>query len=301
MNANTLESTRELIKKANTVLILTHERPTADSIASALTLSLALQTLGKKVTVACPDQITVEHSNFVGANKIVSEISKKNFIISLDYVDGSIEKVSYNIEGNTFNLVIEPRDGYDGFSEDKVHFRKAGVSADLIIVVDTIQLGGLKKLYELEKELFTTVPVINIDRHPNNAHFGQVNIVNAQASATIELVYSVLETLDIRMNQDIAMNILNALYSATNNFTAGNVSASVFELAAEAIKAGGKRFRRTVETAATNLEPVSVGTDESTTEVANTNNHDNSSQPQAKKETPADWLKPKIFKSSHAL
>jgi len=128
---------KELLDRATTVVIATHENPTFDSIGSALTLSIGLASLGKKVTVVCPDAMTVELSSFIGVQKVAKEIANKNFVISLDYVDGSIDKVSYNIEGNKFNLVIEPRPGFEGFAEDKVHYTHGGASADLIFTTDT--------------------------------------------------------------------------------------------------------------------------------------------------------------------
>ncbi len=167
-----LTKVKELFDKAQEVLIVTHERPTFDSIGSSLSLFLGLSGLGKKVTVACLDPMTVALSNFIGVNKIVSDLAKKNFIISLDYIDGSIEKVSYNIEGDKFNLVIEPRPGFEPFSSDKVYYSYAGGNADLVVSVDTIHLGGLGKLYEDNKDLFADKPIINVDYHPNNSHYG---------------------------------------------------------------------------------------------------------------------------------
>ncbi len=271
---------KDLVNGANDLLVVTHEHPTFDSIGSSLALSLGLASLGKKVTVACPDPMTVELSSFVGVNKIVSEAGKKNFVISLDYVEGSIEKVSYNIAGNTFNLVIEPRAGFPMFSEDKVHYSHAGTPADLIFAVDTIHLGGLKSLYEEDKELYATKPIVNIDRHPNNVHFGQINLVDNQASSTAEVVGSLLAALGISLTEDIATNLLNALYGGTNNFQNPAVSASAFTLAASCVRAGGKRFR------VKEPSPVSppIATDTTIPQ-----------SPQA----PADWLKPKIFKSSN--
>jgi nanoRNase/pAp phosphatase (c-di-AMP/oligoRNAs hydrolase) len=209
---------KELLDNAQDVLIVTHERPNADSMGSTLALYLGLTGMGKRVTVACPDPMIVEYSSFVGANKMVSSISKKNFVISLDYVDGSIEKVSYNIEGDKFNLVIEPRPGFDTFGPDKVHYSYAGGNAQLIFTVDTIHLGGLKKLYEEDKELYATKPIINIDRHPNNAQYGHTNMVDPQASSTAELVGQLLSGLGVAITADIATNLLNAVYGATNNF-----------------------------------------------------------------------------------
>lgn len=299
---------KELLDKAQDVLIVTHERPNADSMGSALALYLGLSGMGKRVTVACPDPMIVEFSSFVGANKMVSSISKKNFVISLDYVDGSIEKVSYNIEGDKFNLVIEPRPGFDTFGPDKVHYSYAGGNAQLIFTVDTIHLGGLKKLYDEDKELYATKPIINIDRHPNNAQYGHTNMVDPQASSTAELVGQLLSGLGIAITADIATNLLNAVYGATNNFQQANVTAGAFELAAAAVRAGGKRFAprapseevpvvETVKQPAVEAQPVTPaeaprteGPAPAPAQVA----------PAAKPpKAPPEWLKPKIFKSTN--
>lgn len=241
--SNDTNKIKELLEKAQDVLVVTHERPTADGMGSTLALYLGLSGLGKRVTVACPDPMLVEHSSFVGANKIISSLGKKNFVISLDYVDGSIEKVSYNIEGDKFNLVIEPRPGFEIFNQDKVHYSYAGSSAQLIFTVDTIHLGGLKKLFDEDKDLFASKPIVNVDRHPNNAHYGHTNMVDPQASSTAELVAQLLMGLGVALTQDIATNLLNAVYGATNSFQNAEVSAGAFELAAQSLKAGGKRFQ----------------------------------------------------------
>ncbi len=285
---------KEHLDKAKDVLIVTHERPTFDSIGSALSLYTVLMEMGKKVTIACPDPITVELSSFVGANKVVTEVSKKNFIISLDYLEGSIEKVSYNIEGNKFNLVIEPREGFDSFSQDKVQYSHAGTSADVIIAVDTIHLGGLKKLYEADKELYASKPVINIDRHPNNVHFGQINIVDPQASTTTEIVGQIIKGLGVTMSEDVATNMYNAVFAGTNNFTNGNTTAAAFELAALCVRSGGKRFKK--GTVSEELPKVEVATSEPTQPA-----QEIQPKPTKPQEAPADWLKPKIFKSSNLL
>lgn len=280
---------KELVDGVKSVLVVTHENPTADSVGSALATYLGLVGLGKLVTVACPSPITVGLSNFVGANKFATELGKKNFVISLDYVDGSIEKVSYNIEGDKFYLVIEPRPGHD-FDEKKVHFAHQGTAADLIVAVDTIHLGGLRHLYETEKELFATKAIVNIDRHPNNANFGAVNIVDSGASSTSEIVAQVLSGVGVKLTVDIANNLLNALYAATENFTAPNLTAVAFDVAAVCARAGGKKF-----TGALAGEEVPHG--EGVAEASPMIKPVVPSTPSAPK-TPEDWLKPKIFKST---
>lgn len=280
-----LAKVKELLDKAAEVLIVTHEKPTFDSIGSSLALSLGLSGLGKKVTVACFDPMTVALSNFIGVNKIVSDLAKKNFIVSLDYVDGSIEKVSYNIEGNKFNLVIEPRPGFPPFSQDKVHYSYAGGNADVIICIDTIHLGGLGKLYEDNKELFAGKPIVNIDYHPNNSHYGALNVVDRTVSSTAELIAKTLSTLGAPLTVDIATNLLNAVYGATNNFQNTTVSAGAFELAAVCMKAGGKRFQKP-------MAQEEIPSIEAVKDIPMQIPSAGSGR------APSDWLKPKIFKSS---
>ncbi len=282
---------KEMLNGANDILIATHERPTPDSIGSALALYLGLVGMGKKVTIVCPDPMVVGLSNFVGANKLQTEVGRKNFVISLDYTEGSIEKVSYNIEGKTFNLVIEPRAGHEAFSEDKVHYSYKGASPDVIITVDTIHLGGLKKTYEDEKELFATKPIINIDRHPNNAQYGQLNLVDARSSSTAELAAQLLGSLGVALTADVATNLLNAVYAATQSFQATSVTPVAFELAAACLKAGGKRFSAEPEVSEERPHEESVQSEPA------------EGQQQAEgaseaKESQGDWLKPHIFKGS---
>ncbi len=278
---------KSLIDKAKDILIVTHMNPTYDSIGSALSLYLGLKGIGKTVTIACATPMIVEYSSFVGANKLQTTIAKKNFVISLDYEDGSIEKVSYNIEGKKFNLIIEPRPGFAEFSQDKVMYSHAGTAVDTIITVDTKHLGGLGKVYEEDKELFATHPIINIDSHEDNAKYGTVNIVG-NSGTTAELVARFLTALGIVLTEDIATNILHALYKTTNSFQ-NHITAQTFEVAGLCVKAGGKQIvphqpvPEPVPPVSQPQEPIAP--------VA---------QPKTQN-PPEDWLKPKIFKSSNLL
>lgn len=309
---NITPKVKELVEKANDIVIVTHEHPSADSVGSSLALYLGLTSMGKRVNIACPDAMTVSLSNFIGINKITTDMGKKNFVISLDYVDGSIEKVSYNIEGDKFHLVIEPRPSHE-FDESKVHYSHEGNMADLIIVVDTIHLGGLKNLYEDQKDLFASKPMVNIDRHPNNNNFGQINVVDPKASSTGELVAQILSGIGVTLTVDIANNLLNALYVATNNFTNAGITASAFEVAAVCAKAGAVRFVSPISSSDTMLpdqsgdHPTLNGDDKQSipalglpkvTAFPDIKQTAQKSVTTVLPSAPEDWLKPKIYKST---
>lgn len=260
---------QSLLASSKEVFILTHENPNHDTLGASLALFLSLLQAGKKTTVACPTPATVEFNNLVGLDKLNQTLPGKNFIISLDYVDGSIEKVSYNIDGDKFNLVIEPKSGAPSFSSEKVHFSSAAASPDLILVLDCSNLGELGKFYQNEENLYSKTTIINIDYHPKNAYFGKINLVDPQASSTSEIVTYLISNLGLPMTSDVASNLLSGLTFATKNFSAENLGAGAFEAAALCLKAGGKRKR--------GEQPIAQ---------------------EAVQEAPADWLTPKIFKSS---
>lgn len=322
-----LTKAKEMVGTSKEIVVVTHSNPTMDSMGGALSLMLGLISLGKKATVVCPDPMTVQVSNFVGVDRVVKDFGKKNFVISLDYEDGSIEKVSYNIEGKKFNLVVEHRPGFELFSADKVQYAYQGVSADLIISVDTLSLADLGAVYTQQKDTFEKKPIINVDFHKDNSNYGVLNLVDPGASSTTELVAELLATLGVKLTTDIATNLLNAIYEATNNFQNANVTSMAFEVASVCLKAGAKRFgvatqvTRAVEEPPkvfVGNQPIPVGTSqpkntpvgmEPTTTIPAEPAHGSEpvfapALPQDEKKPaspPSDWLKPKIFKSSSLL
>jgi len=84
----TLDDILKEIKKADTIVILTHETPDGDAIGSSLAMKLAITQLGKKADVIIP-----EHSRIFDflpeANSIKeqSEIKKYDLAIALDCAD----------------------------------------------------------------------------------------------------------------------------------------------------------------------------------------------------------------------
>lgn len=303
-----LQKAKDMVASAKEVVVVTHTNPTMDSMGGSLALMLGLVSLGKKATVVCSDPMTVGLSSFVGADKVTREFGKKNFIISLDYIDGAIEKVSYNIEGKKFNLVVEHRPGYEPISSDNVQYSYQGVSADLIIAVDTLTLADLGSAYQSGKDFFSTKPIINVDFHNDNVNYGAINLVDPGASSTSELAAELMATMGVKLTADIATNLLNAIYDATNHFQNPNVTSMAFEVASVCLKAGGKRFgvkadvRRTPNETAPSVPVAPVSQPVAPPQSAVVPPKPPEDKPQEPpKAPPSDWLKPKIFKSSGQL
>jgi len=291
-----LTKIKEQIEKSKQIIIATHKNPTVDSLGSSLSLYLGLLGIGKTVSVVCPDPVTVEFSNFVGANKFETKMAgKRNFVISLDYQEGSIEKVSYNIEGKKFNLVIEPRSGFEDFSADKVHYTHTGGQADCIITIDTPTLDDLGAIYEENKAIFGETPIINIDHHKENTLYGAINCIDTNVSSLTELIAVVMSFSGVKLSEDIATNLLNAIEESTDHFQSPKVNARTFEVASVCMKAGGKRFPKRENTS--DIIQEAVTSDE---QPAPETPQGEIKREQPKSTQAEDWLKPKIFKNPNA-
>ena len=222
------------------VLILLPQNPTLDQVASGLSIHLALKEVGKNISITCSTPMTVEFNHLVGVNKIQSSTGGKNLIISFDYVEDSIEKVSYNIEGQKFNLVIEPKPNFPPFDPNKVQYSHSGITASLIIAVGGQRPEDFGSLFHQERQLFTQKTLINLDNAPTNTQFGQINLTDETASSCSEITVALLQGLNLKMSQDIASNLLIGLTQATKNFQNPKVTGDTFEAAAICMDYGAR-------------------------------------------------------------
>jgi len=82
------------------------------------------------------------------------------------------------------------------------------------------------------------VPVVNIDHHPTNTLFGQINLVDPQASATAELLYSLAPRLDLPIDAEVATNLLAGIVTDTIGFRTTSTTPRVLQIAADLMTRG---------------------------------------------------------------
>lgn len=235
----------DLIKRSNKILILPSSPPDGDSLGSAVALYMSLKKLGKEVTVICSDPVP-EVLQFLPNIKAVGNkvITSTDFIITVDLRNAKIDKIKNAIEDNKVNIVITPKEGR--FSESDVTFNRGEVEYDLIITVDTAELTQLRNFYEQNIELFHQIPVINIDHHISNTHFGKLNNVDIMASSTTELLVPLLEELAKEENtelidEDVATLLLTGIITDTGSFQNANTTPRAFDVAANLVSYGARQ------------------------------------------------------------
>lgn len=80
--------------------------------------------------------------------------------------------------------------------------------------------------------------VINIDHHVTNQRFGTLNLVDSSAAATGEIVYNILEELQVPINESIAESLYVAISTDTGSFKYENTSSNTHRVIAALLENG---------------------------------------------------------------
>ena len=79
---------------------------------------------------------------------------------------------------------------------------------------------------------------INIDHHPGNTGYGQINWFDPSAAACAEMVFDVVQALGVPLSIDIATHIYIAILTDTGSFHFSNLSPRTFEICRQLLEAG---------------------------------------------------------------
>ncbi len=109
-------------------------------------------------------------------------------------------------------------------------------SFDLVISLDCSDLKRLGHFPQMPT--FRSVPLLNIDHHLTNLDFGDVNLVDPQASSTAEVVLWLLEYMALPLDAELATCLLTGIVGDTRGLRTSNVTIQVMDAALRLMKAG---------------------------------------------------------------
>jgi phosphoesterase RecJ-like protein len=190
--ATELAQAAEAIRGGERFLVTTHENPDGDALGSMLALKLALDQLGKDVSML-----------LVGDAPLPGEYSFMPLEGLLRHVpDDASSRILLAVD-----CANESRIGPDP---------------------EVLQLSPL---------------VLDIDHHHDNSRFGDINVIDATASSTGELLRDLFRELDVELTPQIAEALYIALVTDTGRFQYTNTTPKSLRLAAELVEAGADLHR----------------------------------------------------------
>lgn len=238
-----MQQLEKLIEESKNVLIILPQNPSGDAIGSGWAFYFFLEKKGITSNLAFFDEFNeTERFKFLPRPKnIADNISEaKEFILVFDTKHNKITNVKPEFGEDELKIFITPEKG--SIDPRDFSFIPAKSKYDLIVVLNSPDKETLGKIFEENPDLFYEVPLVNIDHHPNNENFGQVNLVNITASSTAEIVYSIFEKFDTNIiDENISNCLLAAIISSTESFQRKNTTPKSLQISAELMDKGAKQ------------------------------------------------------------
>ena len=237
---------QEKLATANEILIVYGAEADLPVVAVATSLYLWLQAQGKTVTLVSPAMPIVDFSHLVGINKVKNKLVGENLVVTLPMKASEIEAVvsDYQMEADELSLVVKPKKGQRWGKIDKLAVDYLPPDYDAVIYLDVSgsqELAGLiagaDKIWQEPAKNIT----INSYARPTTI---KANISETLGKQTGFATYwtKIWREAGVKIDDDLASNLLAGLERESRDFAAEFTSAEVFELAAWLLRQGGRRY-----------------------------------------------------------
>lgn len=110
-----------------------------------------------------------------------------------------------------------------------------GIDPQLVFFFDS---GNLERSGSSVKRIASHATIVNIDHHPSNSRFGDVNVIDPEASAVGQMVTEMFDHFGFPITPTMATNLYVALLTDTGGFRHENTTPRALEDAARLARLG---------------------------------------------------------------
>jgi phosphoesterase RecJ-like protein len=110
---------------------------------------------------------------------------------------------------------------------------------DLLMIIDSAKISRVfQNISEYQRRKLKSKIIINIDHHRSNDSFGQLQIIDAGASSSSEIMYKIFRKLNIKINRQLADVFYCGIYGDTGGFIYPNTTKEALKIAGELVELG---------------------------------------------------------------
>ncbi len=92
-------------------------------------------------------------------------------------------------------------------------------------------------------EPLAELPILNVDHHLGNEHYGKVNWIDTAAPSVGEMIFRLAKGLNVTPDRDTATSLYLTLVTDTGGFRFANATPEAFQAAAELVRGGAQPQR----------------------------------------------------------
>jgi len=174
-----------------------------------------------KILISChrnPDPDSI--GSALALRKVLKDMGKKVEVVCSTNLDGS---VSYLKGFDDIKKIDQDDFSYSNF--------------DIFLVLDSSDwdqiIGGGKNKPK--------IPIIVIDHHVTNTNFGEINLVDIDASSVGEVLYKVFEDWGKEVDKEIAIDLLTSIIGDTGAFRYSAATNETLKIAEKLMKKGANK------------------------------------------------------------
>jgi len=238
---NNIEQFWKQFNSSKSLAIIANREPWGDSLSAALAIKIIAEKLGKNASVFAWQAPSGSYSFLPHSDSLQGELRQdREFIISLATGNAKVSRVNYKLHPDRLDFIITPNDGF--FTDNDISIKGGNFAYDCIITINVQDLVSLGDIYQDNTDFFYKTPLINIDNQAGNENFGQINLVNVNATSSSEIIFEfVKENQPNIIDDQIATCLLTGIVSRTKSFKADNITPQSLLITAELIKQGADR------------------------------------------------------------
>jgi bifunctional oligoribonuclease and PAP phosphatase NrnA len=126
-----------------------------------------------------------------------------------------------------------------GIEHVQVYDRGMALPAfDLAVLVDASTLERTGPIYEDYATVLTSQPLVIVDHHVTTVGEGKVNLIQPRSASCAELVYQLMQALDVPITPPIATCLLLGVTTDTQSFQTSATGATSLRVAADLVELG---------------------------------------------------------------
>jgi len=106
---------------------------------------------------------------------------------------------------------------------------------DRIVAVDC---ADARRIGLVAESFAADAQLLNIDHHPTNDHYGTVNLIRADAAATVEILYELIQHAKLDLDLAAATAVYTGLLTDTGGFRYSSTTPKVMRIVSEMLELG---------------------------------------------------------------
>lgn len=184
-------------------------------------------------------EIINKHDNFLVITHINPDGDAIGSLLGMYSALREMGKTAFPVLGTKFPALFEflPSKNDVLIGLDSLNFNPSYIISLDVAAEDRIcpQVDSLRK----------SATLVNIDHHPTNPGYGDINYIQPYANSTTQLVYEILDKAGHPLSVDVGKCLYTGLITDTGCFKFAGVTSKTFELAAKLLEPGVDNYEIT--------------------------------------------------------